>query len=129
MKSLQEQRNTSLATLGFASFEAFLGSDLWRLVHKSAMVTLRRAKAFSCVCCGNKNRITLFPTAYDTLTLTGGRPFNLAPVCRGCMRKITKDADNVDAQVRGFHRLRDNSPRKQSQHSPSLAPSTTGASG
>mgnify|MGYP003945754463 CR=1 FL=1 len=82
------ERNEILAEIGFASYGAYLASDLW----KSIRIEVFRLKGQRCSLCGNL-AFQVHHTDYCMETLLGTDLSGLAPICEPCHDEVEVDED------------------------------------
>lgn len=81
-KNPYAERNRSLETLGFRSYEAYLESGLWKRIRDRKL-----SSAPACGRCGKKAR-QLHHGSYDLATMSGESLDALIPACDKCHRHV-----------------------------------------
>lgn len=81
-----EERDELLVLMGFGSYEAYLGSQLWSVIRQAVLDLHGNA----CYCCGESAN-QVHHRLYDFATLAGYNPLNLIPICGTCHQRIEYD--------------------------------------
>lgn len=76
-------RNANLRRMGFASYAAYLKSDLWKAVR----VLVYKAKGRNCYLCGSEATV-LHHNRYHENDLSGRRLRFISPICRRCHESV-----------------------------------------
>lgn len=76
-------RNEWLRLLGFANYQEYLASDLWKNIRREVY----KAKGHDCFLCGNQAQ-ALHHNRYHKNDLTGKRMKFIFPICNLCHREI-----------------------------------------
>lgn len=74
-----QERDDNLRVLGFASYEAYLESNLWYQIRSTVLLSARRV----CACCGGR-ATQVHHRAYSLAVLRGDVTCSLAPLCDQC---------------------------------------------
>ncbi len=77
------ERDALLLKLGFESYDAYLASDLWKLIKEACREILGR----SCSICGRPYR-AFHHLSYDEPVLLGEDLFKLTPLCVKCHHAV-----------------------------------------
>ena len=85
---MKGQRDESLRSLGFKSYDDYLESQVWKNLKRELL-----AGDVKCCVCERKRAKTLHHTSYDSETLSGDSRKHLHPICEGCHRRIHFDTN------------------------------------
>jgi hypothetical protein len=77
-----DRRNAILREMGFASYKAYLASELWRKIRRTVL-----CDGNACLVCG-KQATQVHHTNYTLANLTGESLEFMVPVCRDCHEAI-----------------------------------------
>lgn len=77
------KRDRRLKNIGFATYQAYLNSDLWKEIRDRVFAE----KGSACLCCG-KVAVQIHHTRYKMEDLLGTNLRHLQPVCGSCHREI-----------------------------------------
>lgn len=89
------RRNKVLKKMGFASYEEYLGSELWARIKAAGFET----HGTTCLVCGNKANC-LHHVHYEEPLLRGDTVRGLVPICRGCHQTVEFDEDGAKRSIR-----------------------------
>lgn len=88
VRSVYSARDRRLRLLGFASYQQYLQSDLWKSIRGRVL-----AKQPECRICRLRKATEIHHRSYKTEYLTGEKTSQLIPICRSCHESIEFSVD------------------------------------
>lgn len=100
------KRDELLRQMGFASYEAYLKSDLWQWIKDRFKERWRGTDQWICGLCGTTDNLLLHHRSYDLDVLCGTNTKHLlVPICPACHTKIEFDEQGKKRTLEDANRM------------------------